>query len=161
MEVLNNDIKGIHSRINRYIEECVKSVSSSSSLLNDFDKGRITSYLSALRFMHDFIVGQPQQDLPETHPRKYALRDNPQVPVMENEMMNDIVEMFQLVRDELVNSQSARNASGLISFDSVRFLAHVSRIEVYLSQYADLATPLDMPESSPRVENTGPGRTGV
>ena len=111
--------------------------------------------------MHDFVVGQPQQDLPETHPRSYSLRENPVPPALENEMMYDIIEMFQLLRDELVNSQSARNASGLISFDSVRFLSHLSRIETYIAEYVEKATPLDMPESSPRVENSGPGRTGV
>ena len=161
MEVLNSDIKGLHSRFNRYIEECIKAVSSSSSMLNDFDKTRILSYLSALRFMHDFIIGQPKQDLPETHPRPYALRANPEIPEMESEMMNDIVQMFSIARDEIVNSQSARNATGLISFDSVRFLSHIGRIESYITNYADKATPLDMPESSPRAEVTGPGRTGI
>lgn len=161
MEVLNHDIKAMHSRINRYIEECIKAVSSSGSLLNEFDKARIKSYLSSLRFMHDFVVGQPAQDLPETHPRPYALRQNPVVPELESEMMNDIIGLFEVMRDELVNSQSARNASGLISFDSVRFQAHLARIEVYLAEYVDKATPLDLPESSPRAVVSGEGRKGI
>jgi len=161
MEVLNSDVRGIHSRINRYVEECIKAVSSSTSLLNEFDKARITAYLSSLRYYHDFVTKQPHQDLPETHPRNYVLRENPVVPVLESEMMNDIIEMFMLCRDELVNSQSARNASGLISFDSIRFLSYVARIEAYIKDYVNNATPLDMPESSPRVENSGAGRTGI
>jgi len=76
-------------------------------------------------------------------------------------MMNDIIEMLALVRDELVNSQSSRSASGLIEFDSIRFLSHVKRIEMYIAEYVNKATPLDMPESSPRAEQSGAGRTGI
>lgn len=160
-EVLNNDIKGIHARINRYIEECLKSVSSTGSLINQFDMARIKSYLSALRFMHDYVVAQPLVDYPETHPRVYKLRDNPTVPELENEMLNDVVTMLELARDEIANSQSARHASGLISFDSIRFQTHIARIESYIANYAEQAQPLDMPESSPRAAVTGPGRTGI
>lgn len=160
-EVMNSDIKALHSRVNRFIEEMRDSVSSRSSLVNDFDKARLTSYLSALRFYHDYVMTQAPLDLPETHPRLYKLRENPAVPVLENEMMNDIIEKFQLLRDELVNSQSARNSSGLISFDSIRFLSVVSNIETFLSTYVSQATPLDLPESSPRTKDSGPGRLGI
>jgi len=158
MKVNNKDVEGIHCRLNRYIEEMLKCVSASGSMVNKFDMARIRTYLSAMRFYHDFVVGLPQQDLPETHPREYVLRSNPEVKVLENESLNDLCGILALCRDELVQSQSALQASGLISFDSARFLASLDRCEMFLTNYVEKATPLDMPESTPSAEMLTRGR---
>ena len=160
-EVYNEDVLRIHSRINRYIEEMQKSVSANVSEMNKFDMGRVRAYLSALRFLHDSVQAMPEIDQPEVHPKAYAMRPNPAVIVVENENVNDLVNMMINMRDELANSQSARRGARLISFDSVRFLDAIGRMEQFLTSYVEKATPLDLPESSPRSEMSGPGRVGV
>ena len=159
--VYNSDIQGLHNRINRYIIECLKAVSHATSLINDFDLERIKSYLSALRYYHDYVIKQPQIDAPETSPREYALQTDPVVPPIENEMLKDIIRDMERMRDEMTNSQSARNAAGLLGFDSVRFLSYIAKTENYISDYVLNAQPLDMPESSPMTPVSGPGQTGV
>ena len=47
----------------------------------------------------------------------------PVLPLAENLMINDLKRPFERMRDEVINSQSARNATGLISFDEARIRA--------------------------------------
>jgi hypothetical protein len=37
----------------------------------------------------------------------------------------------------------------------------IEKLQNYLDNYVDQATPVDLPESSPANPLTGPGRTGV
>ena len=160
-DVLNNDITAAYNDINRYIEELHKSQSSSAAEMKSYDKKRLYTYLSNMRFQHDFIVSQPEQDLPETSPKTYALRALPDTPPVENEMINHLIGLLALTRDELINSQSARDSSGMKKFDSDRFLMHVMRIEVYMKDFVENVSPVDLPESSPRVAVSGPGLGGI
>lgn len=157
----NHDISGFHRRINRFIVELLKSVSSSGSQVNLFDQERLTTYISALRGYQSWVNAQPQLDLPDTHPRSYALDTNPTVPDLENESIVDAVRMLELSRDELVRSQSSRNAAGLMPFDSKRFSAMIDKVDSFLNSYIADITPLDLPESSPQTEMTGEGQTGI
>lgn len=157
----NHDISGFHRRINRFIVELLKSVISSGSQVNLFDQERLTSYISALRAYQGWVNAQPQLDLPDTHPRSYALDSNPDIPDLENESIVDAVRMLELSRDELVRSQSSRNAAGLMPFDSKRFTAMVDKVDSFLNSYITDITPLDLPESSPQTEMTGDGQTGI
>ena len=159
--VYNHDIAGMYRRLNRFLVEIIKSVSSGGSQTNSFDQGRIAQYIGAIRSYHAWVMAQPQLDLPETAPRLMALAPTPEVPDIENESLWDVCNLLALARDELVNSQSARNASGLMSFDSNRFTAVVDKIENLLVEYIGQVTPLDLPESSPSQAMTGAGRVGV
>lgn len=159
--VYNHDIVGFYYRINKFVVELVKSASSNVSQLNAYDRARLGTYLLALRAFHDWVLAQPHLDLPETTPREYKL-DEPEPAVsVENDEVDDIVRMLVLARQELTNSQSARLSSGLIPFDATRFAAIITKVENFLVQYVDKATPLDLPESSPVDVISGTGRTGV
>lgn len=160
-QTYNHDIVGIYNRINRFIMEAMKNASSSNSQVNQFDLRRLKSYFDAILFYHDHVQGAPDLDLPETTPRLYDLREAPVVPEMENESLADICRLLELVRDELLSSQSARQGAKLISFDSDRFLQVITKCQRFLSDYVEQATPLDLPESSPRVTVTGDGRKGI
>ena len=161
MQTYNHDIVGIFNRVNRFIREAMKQQSSSVSQINAFDQARLKSYLSAIRFYHDHVQSAPDLDLPETSPRLYELRAIPVVPEMENESLADVCRLLELGRDELLNSQSARLGAKLMSFDSVRLLQIVEKCEKFMSDYVENATPLDLPESSPRVPVTGHGNQGI
>lgn len=159
--VYNHDVAGIQRRINRFIVEMIKSVSNSGSLMNDFDQKRLASYLSAIKSYVSWVTGQPNLDLPETSPRAYPLDANPTYDLVENESVVDVVRMLELVRDEVVNSQSARNAAGLTKFDEARLLAIVTKVENFLATYIAAVTPLDLPESSPMRVAATAGKTGI
>jgi len=161
MQTYNSDLVGLWNRINRFIREAMKQQSSSNSQVNQFDLARLKSYMSAIRFYHDHIQSAPDLDLPETTPRLYELREAPVVPEMENESLADVCRLLELGRDELLNSQSSRQGAKLIDFDSVRLLQVIEKCELFLSDYVEVATPLDLPESSPRAAVTGDGRKGI
>ena len=159
--VYNHDVAGICRRINRFLEELVKSVSSGVQLMNEFDQKRIMSYLQAIATYRDWITAQPQLDLPETHPRTIEIGPDAEVPVVENEATRDLLNLLQLARDELVNSQSARLPSGLVGFDEGRLTAIVNKANNFLVSYVQKTQPVDMPESSPSYIITGAGKTGI
>ena len=161
MQTYNHDIVGLWNRINKFIIESMKAQSSNLSQVNGFDIDRLKSYLSAIRFYHDHVQAAPDLDLPETTPRLYTLREAPVVPEMENESLADICRLLELLRDELVNSQSSRQGAKLVSFDSSRLLQVVEKCERFMADYVEQATPLDLPESSPRAAMTGDGRKGI
>lgn len=157
----NHDISGLYRRFNRFITEMVFSVSSGGSQVNSFDQVRLSNYIAAIRSYQDWVESQPQLDLPETHPKEYPLVPTPEVPDLENESVVDFVNLLVVARDELVSSQSTRDAAGLKPFDSVRLTANINKLDAFLNTYVQDVTPLDLPESSPQTEMTGSGSTGI
>ena len=69
--------------------------------------------------------------------------------------------MMEVTRDELVNSQSARNPSGLNKFDSSRLSSIVAKIRAFMVDYVATIVPLDMPDSSPKEDPSGAGKKGI
>jgi len=159
--VYNHDVQGLHRRINRFIVEAINAASNGVSMVSDADQSRMSTYLVAIKTYVAWVVSQPVLDLPETHPREYVLEENPAVPVIENESLLDLIHLFTLARDEMVNGQSGRMASGLIRFDNDRILAIIAKAESFLSDYVAIVTPLDLPESSPMHVLAGQGKKGV
>ncbi len=158
---LNQDIAGLHSRINRAIEEVHKSVSSGVVDYREADKTRLLTYLGGLDAYHQWVIDQPQLDLPESHPHEYELDVNPTPGLVENDAANDIIRILEAGREEIVNSQSARLPSGLVIFDSTRLFAIVEKTRKLVNDYIDSVQPLDLPESSPKRGKSGPGRKGI
>ena len=158
--VYNHDIASLVARIDRFTEELIDCESSSGSEINQFDLQRLNTYLDSLEGFHAWAIGQPALDLPESHPRPIELPQGPATPVVENESINDIVRLIVICKDELINSQSVRQAANFKSFDSSRFLSVVQKIRAFLTDYVAELTPLDLPESSPRAAQSGPGRRG-
>lgn len=161
MEINNHDIVGLFNRINRFLVELNKAVSSQTSEMNEFDQERLAKYLEAIDTYHDWVVDQPHLDLPETAPRTYVLEEVPVLNSVENESINDVIRILTLVRDELVNSQSARNPANLNKFDSSRLVNTIAKVRSFLEGYIIPITPLDMPESSPKKASSGAGSTGI
>lgn len=159
--VYNTDIAGLHARINRYIIEHNRSVSANVSQVNPFDQARWLSYLTALRTFHAWMIGQPQLDLPETAPLPITLEENPAITDVDNESVNDLLRMLVALREEAVNSQSARNPTGMQIHDTNRFLAQITKMEAFIKDYISVILPLDQPESSPSAPMNAAGRLGV
>ena len=160
-QVLNHDIVGINARLNRSIVETHKAVSSGVTDYSEHDVQRILSYLRDVDTYHDWVIKQPQLDLPESHPRIYELPADPPVSIVENDAANDIINLLELCRTEVTNSQSARKPSGLISFDSGRLRANVDKTRKLVTDYIDKVQPLDNPESAPRSPRSGSGLPGI
>lgn len=161
MEINNMDIAGLVQRLDRFMVEVFKSATANVSEVRQFDKARLLSYLNAMTRYHAWVTDQPQLDLSETAPRTYTIPDMTDYAQAENESVNDILRMMTALRLELLNSQSARNPCGFISHDSGRFTALVEKMNRFVLDYIDEVAPLDLPESSPRVEQTGAGLTGI
>jgi len=159
--VYNHDIVGIQTRINRFISEVYSSVSNGTSQTSTFDQARLASYLDAIDAYIAWVIAQPQLDLPETSPRAYTLEANPAVADIENEDLADVLRLLEIARDEVIQSQSARQASGLITFDITRLSAVVTKTRNFLTTYIAKVSPLDLPESSPQDPLAAPGKKGV
>ena len=161
LNTYNHDIVGIYSRVNRFLTELYKSVSSGGSQMNAFDYNRLSAYMANIKGYVDWVVGQPHLDCPETHPRLYVLDEMPVIEPVENEEVNDVIRILTLARDELIMSQSTRDPSNIKSFDLARFTAVIEKVEAFMTQYIQPLTPLDLPESSPHEPMSGPGQTGI
>lgn len=161
LSVHNMDIVAINNRVNRFIEEMYKSSSSSVSNMSDADKLRMMEYIDAIDVIHDWIIGQPQVDLPDTTPKDYPIKKGIEILEVENESVNDMLRMMVAMRDEMGNSQSSRMHSGLIKQDSERLRAITERCRQFYIQYINVVTPLDYPESSPQEVTSGHGRQGI
>lgn len=157
----NTDIDGIVRRINRFIVELSKSVSSNVSGTNAFDIARARSFISAVRSYAAWSSGQPALDLPETAPRSINLPVSPVIPAMENESILDLATLLELARDEISGSQSSRDPAGLKTADLKRLAAILDKADAFITGYMTAVDPLDVPESTPMAAMTGPGNTGV
>jgi hypothetical protein len=161
VQVLNHDIASLVRRLRRFKEEVVKSISSNVAELNGHDLKRLVTYLEALKAFKSWMVSQPILDLPETSPLTIDLGSMPDMGQLENDDLAVILQMFNLIEQEIVNSQSARRSTGLVSHDSIRFDTYISKIENFINDYILKTNPLDLPESAPAIPITGPGRTGI
>ena len=146
--VKNSDIAGLLSRILRFKKELIDSQSSGLASLQNHDKDRLTMYLDALKAYKAWVVGLPVLDLPKTHPRPIMIKDNPEVTV-ENEAVSDILRMLDALYTELAGSQSADLSSSMIdAYDGKRFDNIIAKVEAFISDYIEVAHPLDLPESA-------------
>ena len=161
IEVLNHDVDGIVRRLNRFIVEARDSTSAGMSQIATSDLTRLKSYTASIIAYVAWVAAQPELDLPETAPRKITLDEAPVVKLIENDDLSDVLKLMVISRDELVNSQSARRAAGIIAFDRVRLESVVKKIDDFLANYVGKISPLDLPESSPMRDLSGPGRTGI
>lgn len=160
-QIYNHDIVGLVSRIQRFMEELAKSSSSGVSLMNSFDQTRLASYLSAITTYQAWVMANPQVDFPETNRMLWDVKPLVGVLSVENESIQDLLRMLHLCCVELLNCQSARVPSGLISFDAARLTSYITKASNFLTSYIQKADPLDLPESSPEVPMTAAGKTGV
>jgi len=159
--VFNHDVVWLYDQFSRFYTELARSQSSPVSGMIVADQSRLQSYIDSIRNSLAWIQGQPQLDLPETHPRPYALESFPVEENVENEAINVVLRLLRAVSVELANSQSARFASRLQPFDEVRVVQVVDKVQAFLSDYIVPSTPIDLPESSPEASMTKPGNTGV
>ncbi len=159
--VLNHDILFIYDMLNRYVVEMTHSQSNGVSGMIEHDRVRMNSYLQALRIKKNWVVSQPILDLPETHPRPWELEPIPPVENLESEVVNQFIRLLEALRTEMINSQSARLASTLLPADATRFDAVIEKMQTFMDDYVVVATPLDLPESSPMQNLSGPGLGGV
>ena len=160
-EVFNHDVVILHDMCNRFIIECYKSQSHGVSGMIQHDQVRMGSYIGSLRKLKGWVVTQPLLDLPETHPRPFPLEAKPVVQNVESEACNHFIRMLEAARTELIHSQSARLASSLLPHDAQRFDWIMNKMEKFLEDYVEPATPIDLPESSPGEALAGHGSSGV
>jgi hypothetical protein len=161
MKVYNYQIAGLIQRLRRFRYESVKAASSGLAHVNEHDMRRAKSYLIAATSYIDWIVSQPQLDLPESTPREIDLGEAEKLDFPENESLLDLMRMYDLFEVEMGNSQSARLGDSLISHDEKRARDLIAKMEAFLDNYVAAILPMDLPESAPLREMTGPGRTGV
>ncbi len=160
MQTHNHDVRMVHNEYCRYIEEVQKAQSANLSMIRDADKARLLTYLDRMVQILDWIVAQPQVDLPESHPDAYELVEFPPLVKVENESLNMLATLMDLARKENANSSSSRAPSGMVSFDEGRQRQYISKMRNLLVM-SDSISPVDFPESSPRAEGITDGRTGI
>lgn len=161
MIVYNYQVAGIIRRLRRFRYETVKAASSALAHVNEHDLQRARTYLSAVTSYVDWVVSQPQLDLPESTPREIDLGAPESLDMPENESLVDMMVMYDLLELEIGNSQSARLGDSLVTHDEQRIRSLIAKMEAFLTSYVEVNLPMDLPESAPLRGQTGAGRTGV
>lgn len=158
MVVQNMDIAGLVRRIRRFKYEVNKCVSAGLMHTTRADSDRFVSYLDSLRKYFDWMVAQPQQDLPEWHPTQIDLGESEKLEQPENEALADLITQLGALEVEMGECQSARMHTAMMAHDEKRFRDIVMKIEAFINDYIMMVQPLDMPESTPSRALTGPGK---
>lgn len=156
----NLDVHSLVRRYNRILVEILKSQSSGLSQTMPFDLTRVDSYVAAMNNYLDFIVDQPLLDCPETGPTEMQLPASPTIPYIENESGYDLMQLIEIARDELANSQSSRLPTNLVKFDYARQKSYWEKVSKLIT-YIKSVEPIDLPESSPMAAVSGSGQLGV
>lgn len=156
-KLYNDDILGFVVRVDRFLAEVNKSLSANITDYGAFDITRLKSYIAAMRTYLSWVSGQPQLDLPDTHPQELVIPVLPELPDTENPMAADVIRLLTRLRSEMIKSQSARMPSGFVEHDLVRSQAIIDKIEKFVIDYIEKVTPMDLPESSPSTPVTGHG----
>jgi hypothetical protein len=154
VQIRNQDIAGLCARIKKFRFEMTESQSAGLASFRVFDVTRMKHYLTTLRTYKAWVMDQPELDLPKSHPTLYNV-ELPEAPVSaENTAVVDVVRLLDALVLELSRSQSSDLATGLETFDAARFDAIVTKVEKFLTDYVEVATPIDLPEGA-AAGNTG------
>lgn len=156
--VQNMDIAGLVRRLRRFKFEVNKSVSAGLMHTTKADLGRFQSYLTSVVTYFDWMVAQPQQDLPEWHPTEIDLGDSEKLARPENEALADLIQQLDALEVEMAYCQSARMHTSMMAHDEKRFRDIIQKISNFLIDYVEVIQPLDMPESTPSQALTGQGK---
>jgi len=159
--VYNLDVTYLADKLARYASEVQMSVSSNVAFVNEFDMGRLQNYLTDIDRAVDYVLDQPQLDLPESHPMLHPIQPFPAMRDMESDEWDHVVRLLRSGYIELTNSQSSRLGAGLMPFDARRVTALVAKTRQWLNDYVSKRSPMDLPETSPQQAMSPEGRHGV
>lgn len=159
----NLDIAGISSRLSRFMFEALKCQSANVAHVNEHDLRRLYSYLTGAKTHKAHVIASPQLDTPEFHPRdiKTECPSLPAIDAVENESIKDWARLAYALHYEMVNSQSSRMSTGLISHDAKRFDDITDKMTNFLKDYVEKILPLDLPETVPQRDSVSSGNIGI
>lgn len=163
LKTLNMDISGLCSRMRKFIEEGLKCASANVEGVSEHDVVRLKSYLESAVVYKDWFCAQPELDCVETHPLEMdvVIHELSDIDAIENESVKDYCRIMWISQRELLDSQSSRLATNLISHDKLRFESFMEKVSKLISDYIEKILPLDLPESSPYKIGVDPGLTGI
>lgn len=153
MQVSNLHIAGLMNRIVLFRHEIDNSVSKKVHSYREPDIVRLKSYLGALKTYHDHVMSQDPLDLPHWHDRLIEAKDLPAPIETENPSLLDVIFLLEAMYIELSKSQSNDLATGLVIFDSERFVKQFNNLVAFVDNYVLASTPLDMPENAASEKN--------
>lgn len=160
-QTYNIDINSIANRMCRFVDEIQGFQSANGSEMHPEDLIRLKSYLTGLRTFVNTVQQLERMDYVETNADLEPLRQMPAKIEMENESMNDVNVLLRRAHLELTHSASARQSSKMNKYDEGRLSRSIVRAETLITDYVEVVTPLDMPNSSPRTSAVGEGKTGI
>lgn len=145
---LNNiDIYGVAVRCNLYITELVLCPSAKKNSIEPADKERVKSYLAELKAYIGWI-GTESLDTPKVNPKPLPAPAVAPKDGVINPLISDLISHLELLRDELLNSQSKVKTTALEKFDKQRADGVLARAEKFIAEYLEKSTPVDLPENA-------------
>lgn len=168
--VKNLDVAHLADMLTRDMREVSRCQSASANVFIPADRNRLKAYLEQYQGYIDWAVAKSRDDggafntmdMPRTHPTNYDLQ--PELPDVEggveNELVRTILRHFSAMRYEIIHSQSANLASGLLPADKQRMESFVDRLMKLIEEYIDKIIPVDQPETSqqPNKQSSADGQ---
>ena len=147
-EANNYDIIGGVERFDKIIGEIAQSESADGGANSSFDRTRVDTYNAALRAYMSTIAAQTGQvDLPHSYPTAYPIEywSNTLDVTVRNPSVRNLLVLYLQGMEQLSKSASAGHSNGITPHDYNRFLLIMDKIEAFLTDYIDQATPIDFP----------------
>lgn len=157
--VLNLDIPFLHAKLNDILLNLQQD--GDSVMWTQADQGRFSSYLQAIADDLNYLAAQPILDLPKVKGRQYPLEADPDLKTVDNQDVLYVMRVMVALRDEIANSESNRLPNGILPFELTRWLAVITKLQNYMTNYEAKNNPMDLPSSQPETPQAGPGQAGI
>jgi hypothetical protein len=159
-ETCNIELWAYCAKLNRYIKELNQCNSANDSDISEPDRQRFASYSLDGKDFLAMAAKLPEVDVPKTGTIVLRLPKPPTINYVENDQSNLLVQWLEVMRDEMMNSESSRRPVGLKRFDFDRAMSYWQRYDDILA-YSAKTEPRDYVESSPREDIVPLGELGV
>lgn len=144
--VRNMDCISLANRIDANVRELQGSSSSKAQEVSIHDRTRAREMLATYTRYFNIFASEPELDLPKFNPTDMTVPEPPELVVMQNFKVRDVVNLWAAHRVELLHSDSANaRAAGFSSADAGRIVPVLEKMSRQLDEI-DANPAIDLPD---------------
>ena len=143
--IQNIDIVDLVNRLDVYMLEISAASSATRHETTVHDVNRVEAMVTRFETRFNLLAGQPELDFPKTHPKAWTVPAAPDLPILENQDSQTIINLLATMRQEIAGSDSAERTTGLKPADRGRIEAAIVKLKILVDAIAQDPS-LDLPD---------------